>query len=307
MSLYDCDDLLAKMKIRGMIPTAAGSWSDANLLSAISDESEAWLMPLLIKAKGEFLVKTEDIALVASQAEYRANSRVAVVRQVSLIRADGVELPLDEITPSQKTEMLVQPGRVGVPMFYNFKDGTIELWPVPAQAGGSLRVKYHYRLNRLALAADTVTISAITVGGGAGGSTRLTVGGLPATLNAITKVDLIRSVPNFDLLAFDVVPQTALATSGTAVDVLAAVMPTVLAVGDRVAVARYTPFPNMPPELHLCAALRGAAAAVGSKGDRAAQQALIAEASAKETSLLSGILQPRSKGNARILVNRRFR
>ncbi len=301
MALYDCDDLLAKMKIRGMIPVAAGSWSDAYLLSAMSDEAEQWLMPLLIKAKGEYLVKTQDIALVAGQSTYRPSNRIAVVREVSMYRADGVELPLDEITPQQKTAFYVQPGRGGVPLFYNFKDGCIELWPVPAAAGDYLRVKYHYRLNRMVAAADTTNITAISGG-------TLTVGALPAGMGsgAGVKMDFVRALPPFDILAMDVIP-ASFSSLATTLVFSASDIPVDLAVGDRVSLARYSSFPNMPPELHLCAGLRGAAAVVGSKGDRTAQSALIAEADAKEKSLLGGILQPRSKGNARILVNRRFR
>lgn len=307
MSLFDCDSLLAKMKLRGMIPVAAGSWTDAKLLETMSEEAEDIHLPLLINARGEYLVKTQDIPFVAAQASYRPNSRIAAIRQVSLVRSDGYEYPLEELSPPQKTKIIVQPMRVGQPMFYTFENNVITLWPVPAAIGDSLRVRYHHQMSQMALAADSTIISAITPGAGSGGSTRLTVGSIPATLNTATTVDLVRAVPNFDLLSFDTAVAVALATSGTSVDIAAANIPADLAVGDRVCPVRTTPFPMMPKELHLCAGLRAAAAAIGSKGDRTGQAALLQEAAAKEASLLRGILAPRSKGNTLRLVNRRWR
>ncbi len=301
MALFDCDELLGKLKIRGMIPVAAGSWTDAKLLEAMSDEAETWLMPLMIRAKGEYLVKVQDIPFVANQADYRFNSRVAAIREVSRLMADGTVVPLEELTPPQQTGLQVMPTRTGTPTFYTFKEGVITLWPVPGATGDSLRVKFHYRLNRMALAADTTTISAISGG-------TLTVGAVPSAMGsgANVKMDFIRSTPIFDVVAFDVIP-ASFSASATSLVFSAADVPSNLSVGDRVALARYTPFPNMPPELHICAALRAAAAAIGGKGDRTLAKDLIAEAVGKEASLLSGILEPRSKGNSHRLVTRRFR
>ncbi len=299
--LFDCDELLGKLKVRGAVPVAAGSWTDAALLSAMSDEAETWLMPMLIRAKGEYLVKTQDLPFVAGQADYRFNSRVAAVREVSRLLADGTVVPLEELTPPQQTGLQVIPSRQGVPMFYTFKEGVITLWPVPGQTGDSLRVKYHYRLNRMVLAASTTTISGISGG-------TLTVGAVPSAMGsgANIKMDFIRATPIFDVVAFDVVP-ASFSASATSLVFSASDVPADLAVGDRVALARYTPFPNMPPELHICAALRAAASAVKVKGDHQLAKSLLEEAAGKEASLLTGILEPRSKGNSHRLVSRRFR
>ncbi len=301
MSLFDCDELLGKLKVRAQLPVSAGTWTNARLLEAMSDEAETWLMPLLIRAKGEFLVKTQDIACVAAQADYRFNSRAAGIREVSRLLATGQVVPLEEMGPAQLTSMGAIQNVQGTPQYYTFKEGVITLYPVPGTGTtDSLRVKYHYRLNRMAVAADTTTISAIV------GNT-LTVGAVPSAMGsgANVKMDFIRATPIFDVIAFDQVPNS-FSVSATSL-VFAAGVPTDLAVGDRVALARYTPFPNMPPELHICAALRAGSAAVASKGDKSLATSLMKEAEGKELSLLSGILEPRSKGNSHRLVSRRFR
>ncbi len=301
MALFDCDELLGKLKIRGMIPVASGSWTDAYLLGAASDEAETWLMPMMIRAKGEYLVKTQDIPFVAAQSDYRFNSRVAAIREVSRVMADGTEVPLEELSPPQMTGLGVIPSRAGVPMFYKFKEGVITLFPVPGQTGDSLRVKYHYRLNRMALAADTCTITSIS-----GGTIGVTAVPTAMGSGAGVKIDFIRSTPIFDVVAFDVVP-ASFSASATSLVFSASDVPADLVVGDRVALARYTPFPNMPPELHVCAALRAAASAIKSKGDKDLAKSLVEEAIGKEASLLTGILEPRNRGGVRRLVTRRFR
>lgn len=301
MALFDCDELLGKLKARGQIPTSSGTWTDALLLQAMSDEAETWLMPLMIKAKGEYLVKVQDLPFVASQADYRPSYRASAIREVSRLMSDGTEVPLDELAPPAKTGLWVMPSRLGVPMFYTFKDGKITLWPTPQQTGDSIRVKYHYRLNRMVAAADTTIISAISSG-------TLTVGAVPSAMGsgASIKMDFIRAKPPFDVLAFDVVP-ASFSASAVSLVFSASDIPTDLEVGDIVALARKTSYPNMPPELHICAALRAAAAAVQSKGDKSLAKALVEEAQGKELSLLSGVLEPRSKGNSHRLVSRRFR
>lgn len=300
MPLFDCDELLVKMKARGQIPTSAGTWTNARLLEAMSDEAETWLMPLLIRAKGDYLTKTQDIAFVADQADYRPNSRVAGIREVSRLMASGAVVPLEEMPSPSQTALGVNPSTKGTPEWYSFKEGVITLYPTPGATGDSLRVKYHYRLNRMVAVADTTTISAISGG-------TLTVGAVPTAMGsgAGVKMDFVRSTPLFDVIAFDVVPASFSAAATSLV--FTAAETAGLSVGDRVALARYTPFPNMPPELHLCAGLRAAAVVVKSKGDRALAKSLLEEAEAKELSLLAGILEPRSKGNAHRIVSRRFR
>jgi hypothetical protein len=309
LALYDCDELLTKLKLRGHIPVSSGSWTDARLLEAASDEAEEWLLPLLVNARGEFLVKTQDIPFVANQRSYRPTYRVAAIRQVSILRADGTEYPLEELNPPQKTALGLAPSRTGQPTFYTWEDGVLTLWPVPGSTGDSVRVRYHYRPNRLALPSDAVTISAIAIDTPSAGYTRFTVSTIPAAMHAAPALDFIRATPNFDVLAFDVAPRVAISTGGTVIDTASSAMPSApnaIVVGDRIVLARYTPFPNMPSELHLCAGLRAAASAVRSRGDKAMADSLVQEAAAKEASLLRGILAPRSKGNPHRIANRRF-
>ena len=318
MPLFDCDELLGKLKARGAVPVSAGTWTDARLLEAMSDEAETWLMPLLINAQTEYLTHTQDIAFVAGQADYRFSSRAAGIREVSRIMAGGAEVPLEEYTAPTQTQHGVIPSTQGVPQWYKFQKGVITLYPVPGGTGESLRVKYHYRLNRLVSAADCVIITAVTQGAGTGGSTRLTVagastgtGGVPQALltaaGSTQKLDFVRGTPMFDVMGFDITPAAAFILAATSIDVAAASLPSGVAVGDYIAAQRRTPVPNMPPELHVCAGLRAAAAAVGSKGDKTLQKSLLEEAEGKEASLLSGILSPRSKGNSHRIVNRRWR
>lgn len=306
MALFDCAELLAKLQLRGMIPVAAGSWSAAAILEAASDESLVFMLPLLIQARGEYLVRKKDISLVQGTDSYRLPYRAAALREAKLVREDSVELPITVIEPEKETLLHRQNTAQGVPQYAVFEDGNVRLIPVPQTTGQTLRVKFHIRPNRMTDPANAVRITVITPGAT---TTVFTVTSIPAAMNAAPAVDAIRRQSPFGILGYDLAPTSGISTSGTSITLNNSDLPTgpdALEVGDYFALAGYTPFPNFPPECHVPVAIRGIAVVVRSKGDKTMADDLANQAAVQEKMLLTGVLTPRSKGNNRKFVNRRF-
>lgn len=279
------------------------------MLRAASEEAATHMLPLLLKARGEYLVRTTDLSTVQGTAAYRLPYRAAALREVKLVGADGVDRgTLTVIEPEKLTSYGLGSNQQGTPKYAVFEDGAVRLVPTPMTTGETIRVKWHIRPNRMTDTANASRITTIAPGVPTAPQTRLTVTSIPAFMNGATKVDFIRGQNRFEILDFD---QTvaALATGGTTIDLTTTDLPTgpdALAVDDYVSLSGYTPFPNFPSECHTPIALRAAAAIVRSKGDKTLADSLIGEAGAKERELLTGILSPRAHGNVRKLVNRRF-
>lgn len=308
MSLYDSAELLSVIQQRGSVPVNAGSWDNASLLRTASEVVRTWHLPLLIQAKGEYLVKETQMACVAGQREYLLGPRAAAVRLLSLISANK-ENQLDEMTPRAQSELGVDRTRRATPRYYSFREGYAQLYPLPANTSDSLKVLWHIRPSRIVVTTDCWQITAITPATpdathtqlGFGGAATAAVSGAAGTL-----YDFVGVRNPFPIKGFDA-PSTATVTvsvSTTAV-FLTSSIPSDLAVGDWVAAAGYTPMPNVVEELHTAVALRTAAVAVQSRQSKLAT-ALNAEANAIERNLLNGVLAPRSRGNPQRLAQRRW-
>lgn len=310
MALDDSAELLSTLKVRGMVPVNSGSWTDALLLKAVTDEVLANHYPMLVAAKGEYLVKTTLVPTVEGQEEYLLSYRCGAVRFLSLLRADNREIPLEEMAPPGQAPMALDRSRKGTPRFFWFREGYFGVWPLPDSEASNFKVRWHIRPSRIVVTTDCRQITAIAANTPTAGKTRITLASAASTALAGasgTLYDFVGYRNPFPIKAFDVA-STATTTGAvsTTMDFTSTAMPSDLAVGDWVAPFQQSPHANIVQELHAAAALRGAAAAIRSK-DHAMAETLTGEAVDMEKRLLSGLLAPRSKGNIKRLVTHRWR
>ena len=302
MAMNDSVELLRLIRLRGSIPSNAHDWPAAHLLEQASRELLENHLPLLVAARGEYLVKTIDISLVQGQLAYRLPDRCAAVRSVAYLQSDGTLSTLEEAIPPELSDNWVNVNRIARPERYVFREHSLELFPLPQNSADKIRVRYHLRPSRIVSTSDasvmTRAITAVTPNTPSPGLTTLGF----ATTAYTGPIDIIKSSSPFDIVGVGLTPSTQTTTT--------AVVPSIsipdVVVGDWIAQTNYTPFANVPVELHQPIALRAAAAVVGIKGDGLSGR-LIDEAESKEKKLLVGILAPRSKGNVKRLVSRRWR
>jgi len=301
MAMNDSAELLSLIRLRGSIPSNAPDWPASKVLEQASRELLETHFPLLVAARGEYLVKQTDVTLVSGTERYRLPARCAAVRLVSYLQADGQRDTLEEASPGELDKMAANVNRIGRPARFTFSEHALSLWPIPGNASDKLRVKWHMRPSRITETTNCAVIATITADSPSAGQTTIGFTAPTGTFPASpAKIDVVKSSSPFDIIGFDLVPLSGSTTSRvfTSTD-----LPADLEVGDWLAGAGYTPFANVPVELHQPVALRAAAAIVSPKGDGLAG-ALRDEATAKERNLLVGILAPRSKGNAKRILSR---
>lgn len=300
--LNDSTELLGLVRLRGSVPSVAPDWTAQVILEQATRELLSTHLPLLLAARGEYLVKKVEQALVSGTSRYRLPARACAIRMIDLVRLDRTVQPINESNPADDLAG-VNSTLTGVPTRFTFEEHAIDLWPIP-QAADTLRVKYHIRPSRICETTHAAQITAITPNTPAPGQTTVAFASTPtgAFWVAATRFDFVKATSPFDLLGLDLVP----AIVGVNSRIFAASdIPVDLAVGDWITPAGYSPMPNIPVELHEPLALRTAAAIVKPKGDSLAER-LTDEAAQKEKQLLVGILAPRSKGNVKRLVSRRW-
>jgi hypothetical protein len=307
MAKYDTSEMLDAIQRRGVVPTNQGTFSSLNLLQAAQEELESELLPDILRHRGEHLLFKTDIALVAGTALYRIPYRSVGngLRELALIDSDGRTRPLDEYTRADLDKLELDEDDTGTPDKFWIEGAFIRVHPVPTSGdtSRSLRASYHMKPNRMVLTTSCRLITAIATDTPTAGKTRLTVAAVPSTWGGTPKLDLVRGAAPFDVLQIDAVPQSSLTASvSTTIDLLSTAIPADLTANqDYVALAGETPFANIPGELHIIAALLGAATVVGGQGDHRLADRLRKEAEGKATK--AGVmLNPRVKAKSRDIL-----
>lgn len=303
MALNDSAELLALIRRRGSIPSNSPDWTAALVLEQATRELLETHLPMLIAARGEYLVKLSDLPLVASQLAYRLPARCAAVRQVDYLQSDGTRTPIDGAKPSELSDDRTNINIVGRPTRFVFREHSLEVYPLPPSTSDKLRVKWHMRPSRICETTEAAAITIIATDTPSVGQTRITFATPAGSIWAVaTRFDFVKNSSPFDVPSLDVLPLSSTATTKvvTSTDLSADI-----AVGDWISPAGYSPFANCPVELHQPIALRAAAAVIAAK-DPGLATALVGEATAKEKQLLIGVLAPRSKGNTAVIKSRRW-
>jgi hypothetical protein len=291
---YTTTDFLASVRLRGSIPTTTNTNNvnnTSNLLSLATEELHIKLLPLIMAAREEFYVRSKDHTIVAGTASYAIPSRGTgmVLRDVQLIQGTSVRsLPM--VDPEQ-----VATTSNGEVRGYYLEHNNVVLYQTPASAVGTLRLKYFLRPGRLVATSSCAQISAIdTV------TSTVTIASLPSGWTTGTVVDFVRATAPYDNPAID---QTITGTSSTSITF--ASLPTGLAVGDWVALAEYSPIPQIPHEFQPVLAQMTVHKVLEAQGDReGAAQAWKDLQTIQQYALQ--MITPRNQGEPKKVVARRW-
>jgi len=297
MANYTTTDLLSSIRQRGSIPTSSNSANvnnTANLLILATEELHTSLLPLLMATRAEFFVATEpsDQAITANKATYPIPSRAIgmVVRDVQII--DGTSIrSLPEVTSEN-----ISTTATGSVQGYYLQHNDVILYPTPALTSGTLRLRYYLRPNRLAATSDCAVVSAINTS-----TNVITVSSIPSTWVTGDIFDIVSHKAPYQCRAID---KTSTTVSGTAITL--ASLPSDLVVGDWIALAEYSPIPQVPFEFQPVLAQMTVVKALEALGDndgvKRAERALDA---LQQKALL--LVTPRNHGEPKRVVATRWR
>lgn len=295
MSLdYTTTALIANTKRRILTPSAQTMFPDASIVEFLNDALQITLVPEMKAAKEEFFVVRSDVTLVAGTDTYDipVRSFAGAVRDVSMVDNQGNESFIPQLTPMDLKNAMSYSAPRQLYGFY-WEGNRIRLTPVPTQGVSTLRLRVERRPNNLILTTQAMIISSINTG-----LNQITVNSVPTGIYAIgASVDFIKATPFFDSRGDDYAITNIAGTTFTFSS-----LPAGLTAGDYVALAGYSPVPQIPYEGMLCLCQIAAADMLAAMGDDKA------EAGKQKAREMVGSfiksLSPRVEGTLKKITNR---
>lgn len=283
-------ELLAAIRRRGALPSGDPTFTDANLLLEADTQLAETFVPLVLKMRSDYYLRSEDQTIAAGQAAYPLPTRamLSTLRKVEWIDSSGLEI---EVFPIPVTDLSIYSQQTGVPRDYAIRDDEIVLAPTPNAALGTLRVHYEYRPQSLVTSGfyvvDSTTSTAVT----------LTAS---VTWDADSRFDFVKGKAPFSLLGVDADPAST--GSGVTLTFPSADIPSRLSAGDYMCLPGQSPVPQLPAELHPTLALAVAAECVSQYSPD--EGAILDAKLQRALETWTGTLAPRQRGRQIKQVNR---
>lgn len=293
------DELIAGAKVRAFYPATGGPLTDVEILRLADGELTTTVFPRILTAKGSFSVYTKEHSIASGTTRYRIPkaAHLGRVKDVRFRDAEGDERSVDLIDVSERPLTSRQWSRDGFCVYA--ERGDIVIAQTPTESYGTLLINYYRRPGQLALVADCGRVTSIAANGA---NTRLTCSaGIPSTWTASTVLDLIQGGGVFDNILVDQTP-AALSTVSDTVDIPTTTLSlTAAEVGDYIAAAGYSPFPQVPAAAHTWLEQLIAVKILETERDMQALALAQAKADKLEAALIE-VLAPRVDNEAEILV-----
>lgn len=248
-------ELIASLKSKGQVPTSQNTFQNSDFLRFFNDEIKDYIVPLILKNKNNYLISSSDTT-VGTSTSFAINARAvaAKLKDVQRIVSGGKQysLALIELEDIQDYNNLTTANIEG---FY-LQNNTINLVG-SVNTTDELRQYFWRKPNLLVLQSACGLISAVDT------DTKIvTVSSVPSTMVAGVSVDICKANQHFDPLLDD-----ATISSISSTNVTLSSLPSTVAVGDWLCLAKESPVPQIPEEYHTLLAMRVAGQVLSALGD----------------------------------------
>ncbi len=297
MGGYTTADLLTAVKLGCMLPDASsGSFSSAALLSYATMELQGPIMTLIMEAREKYYMTSVDYTVTANQQFYSIPERAAggIIAQAQYLWGNQInELPA--IDPRE-----IYSSSTGTPRAVMFQNNYLVLYPIPTQTTGTLRLYYFQRPSTLEQTLNCAQITSI-------GSGVVTCSSVPTSWTTGTQLDWIPATLPYTPYGLNTVVggvsgNDITLTIPTAGQTSVATPTPAPAVGDWLALAEYTPIPELLRELFVVLVQGTICRVLEAAGDQEklaqAQQKLASYAEAAKRAI-----QPRDQGSNKKIVS----
>lgn len=291
-------DLLTAIKNSQMFPDAStGSLSSAALLQYATEELHITIAPMILAVREKYYETYQDTAYTTATTSIAIPAR-ALGGAVSVVQyLFGTDIrSLEPIDPGN---MSTTQGTIEPTNFY-FQNNSIIPYPSPNGSQGTLRQRYFQRPNRLEQISNCAQITAFNSG------TKVATCTPPSTWTTSNTFDFIPQTAS-QATPYNLGSVISAISATTITFTLTAAQAALVNVGDWIALAEFTPIPEMPFELQPVLVQATCCRALGALNDQTAlatAKAILKELMDKGTRLLT----PRDQGgNKRVVSNwRRF-
>lgn len=285
---YTASGNIERIKLKAWASTS-GSLSDAQLLELLDDSLRSYIVPLLKSVRDEWFVKgTSDMTPDADGRIAMPDSVASTIRGIFWLN-NGQPIPLNRVEP--ENEYLYTNNGAGTPVGYCLKGYEVQILP-PSVGSVTIRLDFMERPTAMVLDEDAGQIESHA-------SLALTLTDVPLAWQSSTPatVDLVSSVSPFNTVAEGV---TVSSLAGSVLT-LSGISASLVEDGFWVADAGYTPFPNIPVELHPLLQQDVITTLYTGLGDKRLAGAV--DRQKKMEADLRKTLAPRTQGSARPILN----
>jgi hypothetical protein len=298
-TIYTVDNLLTSLKNRGLPPTSQSTFTTDQFIQILSEEMQSNIVPLIDSVSEEYFVSNVDVDFDPTVTEYNVPARAVggKLRDLVFLDANGNEIGIPRLRP----EDIKVRGYFPVSVNYGFymRGGKVVIWNGVNGTNNlpnypTLRFKIIRRPNILTAAANCGQVLSFNVD-----RTIVTLSNAGTTWADTDLFDIISNTPMFAALAEDLEVDSIAGFDVTFTDPV----PDTVQVGDWVALANYSPIPQIPVEAFMLLAQFGAAKVLESMGDVSGMNAALKKAD-KLTEKLMVILTPRVEGSVIKLASR---
>lgn len=248
---YTTTELLAEIRRRAKISDSDPDYTTANLLLEADAQLNELIVPVILAARSDYYVRTEDQAITADVSAYPIPSRAvaSVPRQVYVVDSASESREIPFVTLAERHLFPAS----GEPVAYTVVDDTVVLLPTPSRTVDTLRIAYEYQPNAL-IAASSCAITEDY--DGALGTFSCT--SVPTTWTNSTILDIVSGTSPFSVLGVALDPTTVVTGASGTVDFVLAQVPSRITEGDYpfyLCPTGYTCVPQLPADMHSMLAL----------------------------------------------------
>lgn len=291
------DNFLERMKRRITVPSNQVLLNDSQMLQMADDVMMERVVPLVISCNQNYFVYEETIAGVADQASYQIPYR-SIARGLRDLKirwgGEGNSVANMTLVALEDAHSWTNNAVSSYPRGFYFQGDKIMILPTPQDSNFTLYAYYNMQPNSLTLVANAAVVTGISSG-------VITCASVPSTFTVGTKIDFIRGKSGAATLKpYDA---TITAVSSPTVTFLASEVPTDLAIGDYLSIAKTSPLVQLPDEAVPLLECWTAERILEAIGDLENAQVL-AQRSQQVEMNLKMLLSPRVEGAQTKIINR---
>lgn len=287
------NDLIDSIKRRGNVPISQATFTNNDIVEYLNDEMESVLVPLLMSVREEFFVTYTDYTISNNVTSFSIPSNAIGQRLRDVVLVDTNNGDTSYTNLARLTlEQISSNGGSGTDRGFHIQGNKVELYPTTGWDGLTLRLYFFKRPNRLVLENASGKINAINTV-----TKELSLASLPSSWTTSNTVDAIASHQPFNSVASDLTVSNISGFDITVSDV------SDLSVGDYIALAGTSPFPQLPTEAHQLLVQGAKVQMLDSQGDTDGWKVSKVKYDQIEKSLLQTIT-PRVDGQYKKVVSR---
>jgi hypothetical protein len=240
VEIYTADRLIEDVQDLAALPTDDERFTDSKILKLADQVTLSRILPDVKRHRGAWLSFDSDNALIAT-GRYRIPPRAVMggLIDVKLISGSSSEQE-EDVEIIEEKDVRNRTLSIGWKKAAFLKGNSVYTLPQSISGYTYLRLTYMLRPSRLVTVAEAAEITAINTG-----TNTVTCTSVPTSFSGET-IDIVRALPQAEVLALDQSPIIVTGTSGT---LQFSSLPTDLEVGDYCTIAGESPIVLLPREL----------------------------------------------------------